>query len=127
MQNFSRIIFPIVGKIEGNWEARPNWEVEKVIRLPLNLFFSPENYALCSINTVPQLQAKLGSDFWELPCLVVPDEEREEILWVATFTILMSFVVSVFNLPLGDIHPIRMIYKELPSYYYTGKSTKNSV
>ncbi len=124
MQNFSRIIFPVVGKVEGRWKERPNWEVDSVIRLPLKLFSLPESYALCSINTVPPLQQRLGTDFWELPCLVVPDAEREEILWGATFKILLSFVESVFNLSLSEIHPSKRIYKELPSYYYTGKSPK---
>ncbi len=127
LQNFSRIIFPIVGIIDGSWKARPNWEVDKIIQLPLNLFFSPANYALCSINTISPLQHKLGADFWELPCIVVPDEEGEEILWGATFKILLSFMESVFSLPLNDINPSRKIYKELPSYYYTGKSPKKNI
>ena len=121
MQNFTRIIFPVVGMARRPWRPRPNWEVERIVRLPLHLFFDTDNYALCRVSSETSASQRWGRDDLTLPCLVFSDNGHEEILWGATFRILMGFVASVFKIPVDRIHPTREIQKTLPSYYYTGR------
>ncbi len=121
MQSFPRVIFPVVGRVLPGWKARPNWEVESVLRLPLRAFFDPANYATCRF--LVQTPSGEGQSIheWEYPCLVINDPTGEEILWGATFKILMSFMERVFELPVEQINPSRRIVKELSTHYFIGK------
>jgi len=121
MQSFPRVIFPVVGRVRPGWKARPNWEVESVLRLPLRAFLDPENYAICRF--LVQTPSEEGQETleWEYPCLVINEPTGEEILWGATFKILMNFMDRVFELPIEQINPSRRIVKELSPYYFNGK------
>jgi hypothetical protein len=121
MQSFPRVIFPVVGRVRPGWKARPNWEVESVLRLPLRAFFDPANYATCRF--LVQTPSEKGQSIheWEYPCLVINDFAGEEILWGATFKILLNFMERVFELPIGQINPSRRVVKELSPHYFTGR------
>lgn len=121
MGNFRRVIFPVVGRIRHKWKPRPNWEVEKLIRLPLDAFFQIENYAICRIVLPSEGREQFGVDSYEVPCMVLESEGEEEILWGATFRILLTFMSKVFDLPVDRINPTRKIQKVMPEHYYTGK------
>ncbi len=126
MQSFPRVIFPVVGGVGSGWKARPNREVESLLRVPLRVFFDPENYAICRFFVgAPTGQGETGHP-WEYPCLVVNGPAGEEILWGATFRILMNFLERVFGLSVDEIHPSRKISKELPPYYFTGRKRATS-
>ncbi len=122
MQSFPRVIFPVVGKVRPGWKARPNWEVESVLRLPLRAFFDPANYAICKFLVQTPSEEGQATHEWEYPCLVINDPAGEEILWGATFKILMNFMERVFELPIEQINPSRRVFKELSPYYFTGKT-----
>lgn len=122
MQSFPRVIFPVVGRVRAGWKARPNWEVESVLRVPLRAFFDPENYAVCRfLVAAPSGEEGEGGHEWEYPSLVVRGPEGEEILWGATFKILMNFIERVFERPLEQINPSRRVRRELSPYYFTGR------
>ena len=121
MQSFPRVIFPVVGSVRSGWKPRPNWEVESVLRVPLRAFFDPENYAVCRFLVAASSEEGQGIHEWEYPSVVVRGPEGEEILWGATFKILMNFMERVFERPAGQVHPSRRVCKELSPYYFTGK------
>jgi 8-oxo-dGTP pyrophosphatase MutT (NUDIX family) len=123
MHSFPRVIFPMVGRVRPGWRPRPNWEVESLLRVPLGAFLDPTNYAICRF----LVKSPAGDDGetihdWEYPCLVVNDPAGQEILWGATFRILMNFMERVFDLPAGPIDPPRRVVKELSPYYFAGKN-----
>jgi 8-oxo-dGTP pyrophosphatase MutT (NUDIX family) len=121
MQSFPRVIFPVVGHVRAGWRARPNWEVESVLRVPLRVFLDPENYAVCRfLLAVPSEEAGQRTHEWEYPCLVIHDGAEEEILWGATFRILMNFLERVFGLSVERINPTRRVTRRLPGNYFTG-------
>jgi len=121
MQSFPRVIFPVVGEVRPGWKDRPNWEVERVLRLPLRAFFDPANYAICRFLVQTPSEEGQSTHEWEYPCLVINDPAGEQILWGATFKILMNFMERVFELPIEQINPSRRVLKELSPYYFTGK------
>jgi hypothetical protein len=121
MQSFPRVIFPVVGRVRSGWKARPNWEVESVLRLPLRAFCEPSNYAICTFLVHSPSGQEEGTIEWEYPCLVIDDPAGEEILWGATFKILANFMERVFDLPISRMKPSRRILKELSPYYFNGK------
>ncbi len=121
LQNFPRYIFPLVGRVVRPWKPKLSREVDRIVRVPIQAFLDPDNYAIYSQKIPPELTAKLGMDRWELPCLVIKDEDGEEILWGATFRILFQFVQTVTELRVADIHPQRRIERDLPLDYFTGR------
>ena len=121
MQSFPRVIFPVVGRIRSGWKARPNWEVESVLRVPLRVLFDPSNYRICRFVITPSSEEKQETLDWEYPCLVINDSGGEEILWGATYRILMTFMERVFELGVAQITPTGRVVKELSPHYFSGK------
>lgn len=121
LQNFPTFIFPMVGSIKSAWRPRLNHEVERIVRIPVRSFLDPSNYAVYSQRIPSHLRARLAMDRWELPCLVIEEEGKEEILWGATFRIVYQFVQTVTDLRPESIHPQRRIERDLPLDYFTGR------
>jgi 8-oxo-dGTP pyrophosphatase MutT (NUDIX family) len=116
---FTRIIFPLVGYIQRDWVPKPNWEVEKILELPLKDFFNEENYGLYTIETSYKLRDDM-SGFRHFPCFIVKDKHgEEEVLWGATFSIVMSFFKIVFDFELPDLNGNRTFKKVLAAEYLT--------
>ncbi len=120
MASFPRTIFPVVGRILGLWEGRPNWEVEKILLVPLRSLLDPDRYALCRM----RLPGPAGGERteWEAPCFVVPDPGQEEVLWGATFQILSKFLEAVADFSVSGVRLRRTVVKDLPAHYFTGRT-----
>ena len=94
---FTKIIFPVVGFAAKPWLLYPNHEVEKIIEVPLWHFFQPENYAWHVIETLNPSGDSTGKSEQSL-CFIRLDEfGQEEILWGATFSIIMNFLKIIFD------------------------------
>lgn len=120
LMSFRRIIFPLVGRVKRAWQPRLSWEVEKIVSIPLQAFFQPENYALYSLEVPDELVAQGIHNPWEFPCLVHPDDGQEEILWGATFNIIRSFLKIVFDYQPSSPDGRRVIHRPLVSNYLSG-------
>jgi 8-oxo-dGTP pyrophosphatase MutT (NUDIX family) len=117
---FKRIIFPLVGFVKREWHFHPNSEVEKIIEIPLTTFFDERNYGLYRIQPSNDLGAG-RKDYREFPCLIIHDTEgKEEILWGATFFIIIDFLKIVLDFELPDMHEKRVIKRILGPEYLTG-------
>ena len=124
LHSFPKIIFPVVGRTVGRWQARPNWEVEKIVRVPIRAFFDPANYALVNLIAPPPLTRHDDLGQSELPCMVIRNNNQREILWGATFNIIINFLYIVLDLPLDFIHNQNEVEMDLPPHYFTGKPRK---
>ena len=114
-------IFPLVGRVKHCWKPKFSWEVEKIVSIPLENFFYPENYAVYSLE-VPEALIHQGiPNPWEFPCLVHEEEGKEEILWGATFEIIRTFfqIVFAFSFPVPDRQ--RVIRRPLALNYLSGR------
>ena len=121
---FSRIIFPVVGLVKKDWRFQPNWEVERIVEIPLAAFFDRENYATLTVEVESKVpfrhQVEPVRDF---PCfLYTPTGGTEEILWGATMFIIMNFLEIVFDFKLPDGISDRVVRKSLRSDYATGNN-----
>lgn len=118
---FTRTIFPLVGLVGKEWNFRPNWEVEKVVEIPLQSFFARENYGTISVEAFDKTNRSRVN--WDLPCLIQDDGDgQEEILWGATFNILLSFLKIVFDYEPPERGGKRIIERTLRPNYMTGNS-----
>jgi len=117
---FKRTIFPLVCLVRKEWRFHPNPEVESIVEIPLKAFFNNENYGLYSVETSDQSKMNRRGPR-EFPCLIIRNNQgNEEILWGATFYIIMNFFKIALNFELPDIHGKRIIKRTLGPEYITG-------
>jgi 8-oxo-dGTP pyrophosphatase MutT (NUDIX family) len=121
---FTRVIFPVVGHVKRDWTPRPNFEVEKILELPLKDFFDADRYGLYTIETDYKLRDNI-SGIRHFPCFIAKDDRgEEEILWGATFSIVMSFFKIVFDFDIPQLNGMRTFKKVLAAEYLTGNQNK---
>lgn len=118
---FRRTIFPLVGCIKNECTFQTNSEVDKVIEIPLKAFFDPENFCRYMIET-PNPINPVEYNQWEYPCFTHTDHEGvHEILWGATFNIILSFLRIVLDYELPQKRSDRIFKKILHAEYTKGR------
>ncbi len=116
---FTKTIFPVVGLVKQDRPYHLNGEVDKMVEIPIASFFKKDNYAIYSLETSDTLHHTRDRQ-WDFPCLVHPDTDgKEEILWGATFNIIMSFLKIVFDFDISRVTPTRSITRTLDDSYLT--------
>jgi len=117
---FSKTIYPLVGLIEKRWTSRLNREVDKLVEIPMDVFFHKENYGVFSIPPCGDAgDAAEGEQFF--PCLIHREETgEEEILWGVPLRIITSFLEIVFDFTPPEIRQENIITKTLHADYLTG-------
>lgn len=116
---FRKTIFPLVAITRNDWTPIPNPEVDKIIEIPLTNFFREDSYGRYMIQASETLPTP-DQGPWEFPCLIHEDDDGEEILWGATFYIIMNFLRIVFDFQLPNLHSRRIRKKTLNPDYLTG-------
>jgi hypothetical protein len=111
---FQRIIYPMVIWVSGQTRFYPNWEVEKVVRLPVRDFFNPSMYARYRLRIETPSGAENVGTF---PCFRHVNNHETEILWGATFRITMDFLKYIFGFSPPDINSLPEIRGQLSRAY----------
>lgn len=105
---YRRTIFPLVGFVKNPWTIRLNSETERVVEIPLKSFFEEGNYGLYTAEVSDQSRPNYEESSY--PCFIHRDNEgREEILWGATFNIIISFLQIVLDYKLPDMRTKKVI------------------
>jgi 8-oxo-dGTP pyrophosphatase MutT (NUDIX family) len=118
---FARTIFPLVCFTPKSFNFKLSAEVEKMLEIPISIFFEGSNYALLEIETPFSNSFPARSN--QFPCIMVTDEQgKKEILWGATFNIIMNFlrIISENSLPTLSSYPT--IKRTLSKTYISGNS-----
>jgi 8-oxo-dGTP pyrophosphatase MutT (NUDIX family) len=113
---FARTIFPFVCFTPKSFKYKLSLEVEKILEIPLSIFFDSANYAMLDIKT------SLGKDTeplqYQMPCLIIPDGRGgEDILWGATFNIIHNFLRIISDGTLPSTYSSRTLNKVLTIKY----------
>ncbi|MEN6318756.1 MAG: CoA pyrophosphatase [Syntrophaceae bacterium] len=117
---FRRIIFPLVGFVKREWQFYPNDEVDSLLEIPLMTFFDEKNYGIYRIQSSSRTNAD-RQDIRDFPCLISHNNAgKEEILWGATFYIILSFLKIVLDFEITGLHAKRIIQRTLEPEYITG-------
>lgn len=115
---FQRTIFPVAGFIANPGLLRLNREVEKIIEIPLLSFYRQENFGCYQI--VGQDQNQINPT--QYPCMIHHDTDgKTEVLWGATFNIVVQFLGIVLNYTLPDWRNGPVIKRNLKPDYLTGR------
>jgi hypothetical protein len=117
---FDRVIYPMVGWITRQKRFVPNWEVERVVYLPIKDLLNREQYARY------RLHIKRGNGpnkaFYRKNSLCYRHETEKgtEILWGVTFRIILVFIKQVFDFDPPPIQTLPVIDNILDETYFNG-------
>jgi hypothetical protein len=117
---FRRIIHPLVVWVNRQRQFYPNWEVERVIRIPLRRLLNPAHY-ICYRLSMPWRHAPAAEGGrLDFPAFRFPTAQGTEILWGATYRIVMGFLKKVMGFRAPDLETLDVVERELPRQYLTG-------
>jgi 8-oxo-dGTP pyrophosphatase MutT (NUDIX family) len=115
---FRRTIFPLAGFVENPGPPRPNREVEKIVEIPLSSFYREDLFGCYLIDA----SDSTGHRSLQYPCLIHRDSDgAEEVLWGATFHIIISFLGIVMDYRLPEWRNGPVIVRKLRPDYLTGR------
>ena len=111
---FQWVIYPMVVWVTGQKRFYPNWEVEKIVCIPLREFFNTSQYARYRLRIeTPSTAENINIS----PCFRYQKDGEAEILWGATFRITMLFLNYVFGFSPPDFNSLPEIRGHLTRAY----------
>ncbi len=117
---FDRIIYPLAAWAPRQRRFYPNWEVEKIVRIPLKELLHPGNFACYRLTMAsgdPSAGANSTSDF---PCFRYRHGSETELLWGATYRITLAFLEAIFRFRPPDPAVRPVVTGALDEAYLTG-------
>jgi hypothetical protein len=117
---FQRLIHPLVGWVGRFQRLAPNWEVERIVWLPVHRLLDPRGYirlrTMLRVGAGPQ-GAPAPRDF---PAFRFDTPDGAEILWGATYRITMAFLAQVLGFTPPDPAGLPIVARRLEAAYLTG-------
>lgn len=118
---FKRAIYPLAAWIDHQQRFFPNWEVEKIVRIPVAAFFDASNYARYRITFDPGVAGKTTASVRDLPCFVQRHNGEVELLWGATYRIVERFLNTIFDYIPPPAASLPVIRRRLGRRYLEGE------
>jgi len=121
LEMFSRVIYPMVVWIRRQRRFFPNWEVERVVYVPLRSLLTPESYARYRLRLEYSGKTPDGEgDSRVSPCFVHEGIRGREVLWGATYRIVTLFLKIVFDFEPPDMEALPIVHGTLGPDYLEG-------
>jgi hypothetical protein len=119
---FKREIYPLVGWLSGYQRFRTNWEVDKIVYLPLRELMDANNFYRYRLQMSDLSPERSGADMRELPSFRHPAGTDNETLWGATYHIAMQLLRLAFGFEPPLLKDLPVIDGRLGSNYLTGNN-----
>ena len=100
--------------ISGQKRFYPNWEVEKIIYIPLRDLLNPVHYVRYRLRFDAESAAPQVNTF---PCFRYEKGDKTELLWGATYRITVAFLDYVFGFVPPALHSLPEIHGRLSKEY----------
>ncbi len=117
---FRRRIYPMVAWNQRQKRFFPNWEVEKIIHIPLRELMDSTRYGRYRLEIELPADDNPSTSVRDFSCFQYPDNGTTEILWGATFRITMLFLEYIFGFKLPDPNTLPVIQGRLDRFYLSG-------
>jgi 8-oxo-dGTP pyrophosphatase MutT (NUDIX family) len=118
---FDRIIYPLVVWTARQQRFYPNWEVEKVVYIPVRDMLNPENYVCYRLRANDRSNAGNALATNDFPCFRHKYDNENELLWGATYRITTIFLNYIFEFTPPAIRTLSLVNGSLDENYLTGK------
>jgi hypothetical protein len=117
-----RFIFPMVGWIPRQRRFFHNWEVEKIVYIPFRKLLDPGNYAVFDLRIAGKNEMPgTGLPLRHAGFLHKTGDGQEpgvDLLWGATYRIVMDFLQIVFHFTPPDMNSMSVMVWELDENYF---------
>jgi 8-oxo-dGTP pyrophosphatase MutT (NUDIX family) len=121
---FQRSIFPLVCWVPTIDGLQPNWEVERIVLIPLRHLTQTHRYGRYRLRFVADgVETQRKEDF---PCFIHQGRNGKEVLWGATFRITMDFLERVYGFQPPDLDTAQVVSGRLGPTYVNGSIMANS-
>jgi 8-oxo-dGTP pyrophosphatase MutT (NUDIX family) len=121
---FRRLIYPLAVWVPGPQRYRPNWEVARIVRIPLRQLLDPQHY-ICYRLTMA-LPPPATDPVREVPAFRFRSPSGHDILWGATFRITMAFLKRVFGFEPPELESLPREDGHLGKSYLSGERALRS-
>lgn len=121
---FRRLIYPLAVWVSDPQHYRLNWEVARIVRIPLRQLLDPQHY-ICYRLTMAR-PAPAMDPVREVPAFRFRSPAGHDILWGATFRITMAFLKLVFGFAPPELESLPREDGHLGESYLTGERTMSS-
>jgi hypothetical protein len=118
LQMFDRVIYPMVGWIVRQRRFLLNWEVERIVYIPIRDLLNSDHYACYRLNMAPRDEEEGGEETGDFPCFRHQTHDGEEVLWGATYRIVMVFLELVYGFKSPTLDTLPTIYGYLDKRYF---------
>jgi hypothetical protein len=118
LQMFDRVIYPMVGWIGRQRHFLLNWEVEKIVYIPIRNLLNPANYACYRLNMAPRGEEEGWEEAQDFPCFRHQGQDGQEVLWGATYRIVTVFLELVYGFKPPSLDTLSIIYGHLGKRYF---------
>ena len=121
----NKFIFPMVGWIPRQKRFFSNWEVEKIVYIPFRRLLNPDNHAMFKLKLAGNAAA---SNTALPPChpgYLHRSDGEFDLLWGATYRIVMDFLSLTFDFEPPDPKPMTLTDWELDEHYFEGTPRGN--
>jgi 8-oxo-dGTP pyrophosphatase MutT (NUDIX family) len=110
---FRRLIYPLAAWVPHQHRFKPNWEVERIVNLPLHSLLTPANYIRYELTGVGSAR--------EVPGFRWHTAHGMELLWGATFRITMDFLKVTFGFRPPERDDLPRVSGHLGESYLSGE------
>lgn len=118
---FRRLIYPLAAWTPHRPRFKPNWEVERIVGIPLRHLLEPERYIRYRLTMPVASQAVASEQVREVPAFRIPSSSSPDILWGATYRITMAFLQMVFGFSPPTMENLPLVYGHLGRSYFTAE------
>jgi hypothetical protein len=118
---FQRKIYPVVAWIPRQKRFFPNWEVEKIMYIPLRKLLDPANYRCYRLTLKLPGNGEALKSSRDYPCFRIQNKNGNEILWGATFSITTVFMDYIFGFKPPGLENLPVVEGTLDQIYLTGQ------
>lgn len=121
---FRRSIFPMAGWIGRQQRFFPNWEVEKIVRIPIRTLLDPANFRRYRLHVKAPSAGGSDPQAADYPFFVHQQADPPELLWGATYRIVIRFMEQVFDFTPPPMDTLSVVDGVLDENYLRGGRTR---
>jgi 8-oxo-dGTP pyrophosphatase MutT (NUDIX family) len=118
---FPRVIHPLAVWVTRQKSFTLNWEVERVVYIPLRALLNPFNYGRYRLCVPSGMEWRFRGAEVEFPCFMFAHDGRAELLWGATFRIVMQLMEMVFSFIPPQLDKLPLVPARVTRDYVNGK------
>jgi 8-oxo-dGTP pyrophosphatase MutT (NUDIX family) len=121
---FKRAIYPMVGWVNHQKRFYPNWEVEKIVAIPVARLLDAGNYARYRISFKTGTPGVPDMPIRDMPCFIHRLGGEDELLWGATYRITERFMKTIFDYVPPVMASLPVIHRRLGRHYLQGAAPR---